>query len=104
MAIFNVFECFYVYWNEKLAGESRNHEASYCSSLVAQASLILNYPTFNTIFLRLNGLAQVVLVVLLPVIKYVINMLVVRVSVGLPFASAFGTISVRLVDALYMFK
>lgn len=69
-----------------------------------QSTLIVIYPVFNAFFLRLSGLAQVSFVSLLPIIKHIMNLLVQRVTNGIPAANAIGMVSVKLFDALYVFK
>lgn len=69
-----------------------------------QSVLALIYPIYNAIFFKLDGLAQSLFVLLLPIIKYGMSLLVTRVSTGIPFANTIGTISVKLFDALYMLK
>lgn len=69
-----------------------------------QSLLIMVYPVYHAIFLRLSSLGQVAFVLLLPVIRYSMNSLVRRVTVGIPAASGIGMVSVKLFDALYAFK
>lgn len=71
---------------------------------VVQSSLVLMYTMYNAAFLRLHGLAQVVSVLVLPVIKFVMNAVIFRLSVGTPAAGAIGIVTVELFDALYLFK
>lgn len=71
---------------------------------LAQSSLILIYPLFSAAFLRLHGTAQVVSMLALPVIKFVMNTVISRLSVGTPAAGAIGIATVELFDALYLFK
>lgn len=71
---------------------------------LAQTFIILIYPLYNAIFLRLHGIAQVAFVFVLPVIKYCMSIVVERASVGVPSASAIGMVAVELFDALYLFK
>lgn len=72
--------------------------------LSTEVVLVMIYPMYNAIYVRLDGLAQISFVLVLPVIKYFMNLLIGRVSVGIPAANAIGMISVKLFDALYMLK
>lgn len=72
--------------------------------LLVESFLMLIYPLYNVCFLRLSGLTQVAFVLLLPVIKYFVNLLTRQVSTDMPAARAIGTIAVKLFDALYMLK
>lgn len=72
--------------------------------VIASSFLILIYPVYEAIFLQLHGLAQAAFVLLLPVIKYFMNKLIERIATADPAANVIGMTSVRLFDALYMFK
>lgn len=69
-----------------------------------QSVLVLIYPAFNAVFLRLHGLTQVAFVLLLPVIKFSMTRLLTRTTAGIPAATAFGLVTVELFDSLYLFK
>lgn len=70
----------------------------------AQVILVMIYPVFNAIFLQFHDYAQVAFLLLLPIIKYFMNRLIVRVSTGIPAGNAIGMVSAKLFDAMYMFK
>lgn len=72
--------------------------------LLAQSLLVLVYPVYNAIFLRLRGTDQILFILLLPVIKYIMNLLIGRLCDEVPAAKAIGMVSVKLFEALYMFK
>lgn len=72
--------------------------------LSVQSLFMLIYPVYNAIFLRLRGPTQVAFILLLPAIKYFMNMLIKRVSTEIPAASIIGLIMAKLFDSLYMFK
>lgn len=67
-----------------------------------QSLLLVVYPEYNAIFLRLEAFTQGVFVLLLPLIKYA--MIVTINRAGNPAASGIKTIAVELFDALYLFK
>lgn len=69
-----------------------------------QSLLLLIYPIYNAVFLRLHGLNQVAFVLLLPAIKFFMMKLLTRATIGIPEATAFGFVTVELFDALYLFK
>lgn len=71
---------------------------------VAQSFLVMIYPMYNAAFLRLNGLAQTASILVLPVIKFGMNAVIFRLSIGTPAAGAIGIVTVELFDALYLFK
>lgn len=69
-----------------------------------QSVLVLIYPVYNAIFLRLDGLPQVAFVVVLPIIRYSIKRQFTRLAEEIPIFSSFGPVAVELFDALYLFK
>lgn len=69
-----------------------------------QGALVLVYPAYNAMYIRLDGYAQVAFVLVLPAVKYSMKKLVARHSAGIPVANAYGLVAVRLFDALYLFK
>lgn len=69
-----------------------------------QGALMLVYPVYNAIYIRLDGYAQVAFVLVLPAVKLSMKWLVARQSAGIPVANAYGLVAVRLFDALYLFK
>lgn len=69
-----------------------------------QTLLIFIYPVFNAVFLRLHGYDQIAFVLVLPVTKFGMNTLTVRVSTGTPAARAIGMVTVELFNSLYLLK
>lgn len=59
---------------------------------------------YSAAFLRLDGVAQVVFVFLLPIVKYFMNSIITHVSAGIPSMRATGMISLKLFDSLYILK
>lgn len=69
-----------------------------------QSFLVVIYPAYDAIFLRLRGFAQVTFILLLPAIKYFMTSLVRRFSIGIPAGNSIGMVSVKLFDALFVLK
>lgn len=69
-----------------------------------QSVLVILYPAYNAVFLRLHGFSQTASVLMLPIIKYVVKWLFAQALDEVPGATAFGMVSVELFDALYLFK
>lgn len=72
--------------------------------LSAQSLLVVVYPIYNAIFVQLEGIPQILFILLLPLIKHFMNLLFNRLSVEVPTAKVYTVVSVKLFDALYMFK
>lgn len=71
---------------------------------VTQSILAVTYPAYNAIYLRLDGLAQVAFILVLPVIRFFMKRLYARIGEGIPAVASFGPATVELFDALYLFK
>lgn len=89
-------------WQENPEIKKQVSDASKIALI--QSTLVLVYPVYNAIFLRLDGLAQVAFVLVLPTLRFAFKRLYARVANRLPAASTFGPASIELFDALYLFK
>lgn len=69
-----------------------------------QFVLIIVYPAYSAIFMRLHGPSQVAFILVLPSIKYAMHTIVDRVTTGIAAAYGVRMVVVELFDALYMFK
>lgn len=89
-------------WRENPEIKKQVHIARKIAMI--QSTLILIYPAYNAIFLRLHGLPQNVFILVLPLIKTCTKRLFARVLHGIPAATTYGAVAVELFDALYLFK
>lgn len=82
-----------------------NQQMSACFPLAwIQVCLLLLYPAYHAVFLRLHGLPQLAFILILPVMKFSMKAFLSRFTDKIPAASAFGLVTVELFDALYLFK
>lgn len=72
--------------------------------MVAQMPLVLVYPTYSAIFLRLTGIAQTAFVLVLPVAKILCKKLLMKAAVGLEDYVPTLLISIDLFNAIYQSK
>lgn len=71
--------------------------------LLAEASLVLIYPAFSSVFMTLNGRNQTVALILLPVVKIAMRNIVARAAAGLEdFIPEIVVFSVDLFNSLYL--
>lgn len=71
---------------------------------IIQTGLILIYPVYNALFLRLHGMAQVAFILVLAAIKYGMSRLLARHSKRVPITKTLGLVTIELFGALYLFK
>lgn len=69
-----------------------------------QIALMAVYSCYNAVFLRLNSLNQVAFTLVLPAAKSLLIWLLARFGRGMPAASGWSFVSLKLFDALYLFK
>lgn len=72
--------------------------------MFAQMPLVLVYPTYSAVFLRLTGLAQTAFVLVLPIAKILCKKLLMKAAVGLEDYVPTLLISVDLFNAIYQSK
>lgn len=72
--------------------------------MVAQMPLVLVYPAYSAIFLRLTGLAQTAFVLVLPAAKILCKKLLMKAAVGLEDYVPTLLISIDLFNAIYQSK
>lgn len=76
----------------------------FVAILAVDCSLIIVYPSYNAVFLRLSGLHQLAFLVLLPIIKLTMRKLIGLAVVGSGEMIPVILIAVDLFDALFLAK
>lgn len=67
-----------------------------------QTLMLLIYPAYNVIFLRLNGLAQLGFILVLPIIKHALSFLLLHVSIGILSENTLGTVSIEFFSIVFV--
>lgn len=94
-------------WLVARANGSQHFGASVKAAMpLVQVQIVLMavYSSYNAVFVRLDSRNQVAFTLVLPAAKYFLNRLLARVGKGVPATSAWSFVSVKLFDALYLFK
>ncbi|KAG1695871.1 hypothetical protein DVH05_019225 [Phytophthora capsici] len=69
----------------------------------AQSLLVIAYPTFNAVFLRLSGVEQAAFMIVLPVIKFITKQTIAKVATHLQdFIGVVIVFSVDVFNVLYV--
>lgn len=69
-----------------------------------QSVLMVIYPAYNAVFISLQGVAQVLFVAVLPLVKFVMKRLMVRIPNHTETSLLIAKTTVDMFEALYLFK